>query len=75
MTRYSIQPRDRIFTKGYKLLPFAKNIGRNIDKNISKNLHGKYSQKLIDHGKQSVADSFKTSSEKQIKKQQKQLMI
>ena len=75
MTRYSVQPRDRILTKGYELLSFAKNIGRNIDKNISKNLHRKYSQKLIDHGKQSVADAFETSSKKQIKKQQKQLMI
>ena len=25
--RYSIEPRDRIYVKGYGLLPFAKNIG------------------------------------------------
>ena len=37
MTRYSVQPRDRVFVKGYKFLPFAKNMGRNICKNISKN--------------------------------------
>ena len=30
MTRYSVQPRDRIFVKGYGFLSFAKNIGRNI---------------------------------------------
>ena len=36
MTRYSVQPRDRIFLKGYEFLPFAKNMGENIGKNISK---------------------------------------
>ena len=45
MTRYSVQPRDRIFVKGYGFTSFAKNIG----KNISKNLSGKYSQKLLVH--------------------------
>ena len=36
MTRYSAQPIDRIFVKGYGLLSFAKNMGKNISKNISK---------------------------------------
>ena len=45
MVRYSVQPRDAIFVKGYGFLSFAKNIGKNIRKNISKNLSGKYSQK------------------------------
>ena len=49
MTRYSVQPRDRIFVKGYGFTSFAKNIGKNIGKNISKNLSGKYSQKLLVH--------------------------
>ena len=35
MTRYSVQPRDRIFVKGYFLF-FAKITGKNIDKSISK---------------------------------------
>ena len=35
MTRYSVQPRDRIFVKGFGFLSFAKNMGRNIGKNIS----------------------------------------
>ena len=48
MTRYSIQPKDQIFVKGYGFLSFAKNIG----KNISKNLSARYSQKLFDHAKQ-----------------------
>ena len=30
MTRYSVQPRDRIFVKGYGFLSFAKNMGKNI---------------------------------------------
>ena len=47
MTRYAVQPRDRIFLKGNVF--FAKNMDRNIGKNVSKNLSGKYSQKLIDH--------------------------
>ena len=37
MIRYSIQPRDRIFLKGYRFLSFAKNMVKNIGKNISKN--------------------------------------
>ena len=44
MMRYSLQPRDQIFVKGYGFLSFAKKVGKNIGKNISKNLIGKYSQ-------------------------------
>ena len=36
MTRYSVQPRDQIFVKGYGFLFSAKNMGRNIGKNMSK---------------------------------------
>ena len=32
MTRYSVQPRDRIFVKCYGFLSFAKDMGRNIGK-------------------------------------------
>ena len=32
MTAYSVQPRDRIFVKGYGFLPFAKNMGKNFSK-------------------------------------------
>ena len=38
--RYSIEPRDRIYVKGYGFLSFARNMG--------KNLINKYSQKLLD---------------------------
>ena len=34
MTRYLVQPRDRIFVKGYGFLAFAKNMGRKIGKKI-----------------------------------------
>ena len=54
MTRYSVQPRDRIFVKGYGFLSFAKSMCKKISKNISNNLSGKYSQKLLDHAKQSA---------------------
>ena len=33
--RYSIEPRDRRYVKGYRFLSFAKSIGKNIGKNIS----------------------------------------
>ena len=68
MTRYSVQPRDRIFVKGYGFLLFAKNMGKSIGKNISKSLSGKYSQKALDHGKKSPTDALKTSSKRVIQK-------
>ena len=57
---YSIEPRDRIYTKGYRFLSFPKNIG--------KNLSNKYSQKLLDSTKKSTADVIKTASNKPIQK-------
>ena len=38
MTRYSIEPKERIFVKGYGFLGFDKSMGKNIGKNISKYL-------------------------------------
>ena len=43
-------------------------MGKNIGKNISKNLSGKYSEKLLDHGKKSATDALKTSSKRVIQK-------
>ena len=74
MTRYSVQPSDRIFVKVYGFWSFAKNIGENIGKNISKNLSGKYSQNLFDHAQQSAIDT-KLIQKKSFEKQQKQLMV
>ena len=73
--RYSVQPRDQIFVKGYGFLSFAKNMGKNVGENISKNLSGKYStgmlamrEKIFDYAEQSAADAFKTASKKVIQK-------
>ena len=49
-------------------MSFAKNTGKNIGRNLSKNVNGKYSQKRLDHAKQSSTDAFETASEKEIQK-------
>ena len=58
--RYSIEPRDRIYVKGYGFLSFAKNIG--------KNLSNKYGQNLLDSANESTTDAIKTSSKTAIQK-------
>ena len=68
MICYSIESRDQIFVKGYGFLFFVKNMSTNISRNISKNLRGKYSQKPVDHAKQSAADALKTTSKIVIQK-------
>ena len=62
--RYSIEPRDRIYVKGYGFMTFAKN------------LINKYSQKIIDTAKKSATDAIKTASQRAIqKKMQRQQVI
>ena len=68
MTRYSVQPRYVIFVAGYGFLSFAGNIRKSRGKNMIKNLSWKYSQKLLDHAKQSTTDKFKMTSKKEIQK-------
>ena len=75
MTRYSVQPRDKIFVKGHRFLSFAKSLGKNIGKNISKNSSSKYSKKLLNHAKQSATDAHNCFKGSNLKKQQKQLVI
>ena len=75
MTRYSVQPGEKIFVKGYGFLSFAKNMGKNINKHISKNMSVKYSQILLDHPKKSAPDALKTTLKRIIQKKQKQLVI
>ena len=58
--RYSIEPRDRIYVKGYGFLSFAKNMG--------KSLSNKYGQKLLDSAKKSTTDATKTASKRAIQK-------
>ena len=58
--RYSIEPRERRYIKGYGFLSFAKNIGKNITK--------KYGQKLVDTAKKYTTDAIKTASKRAIQK-------
>ena len=48
--RYSMEPRERIYVKGYGFLSFAKNMG--------KGLGNKYGQKLFDSAKKSTTDAI-----------------
>ena len=54
--RYSIEPRNRVYIKGYGFLSFAKN------------LSNKYSQKRINKAKESATDALKTALKKAIQK-------
>ena len=56
--RYSIEPRDRIYVKGYVFLSFAKN--------MSTQFSNKYGKKLLDSAKKSTTDAIKTASKKAI---------
>ena len=58
--RYSTEPRDRIYVKGYGFLSFAKNIGKNVS--------NKYGQKLLDSAKKFTTDATKTASKRAIQK-------
>ena len=57
---YSIEPRERIYVKGYGFLFFAKNKG--------KSLSNKYAQKRLDSAQRSTTDALKTTSERAIQK-------
>ena len=56
--RYSVEPRDRIYVKGYGFLSFAKNMG--------KRLSSKYGQKRLDTAKKCTTDAIKTVSKRAI---------
>ena len=61
--RYSIEPRDRIYVKGYGFLSFAKNMSN------------KYGQKLFDTAKKSTTDAIKTASKRVVQQIAEQLVI
>ena len=61
--RYSIEPRERRYVKGYGFLSFARSFS------------DKYSKYLIDKGIDVSKKIAKTASKKILKKQQKQLEI
>ena len=58
--KYSIEPKDRIYEKGYGFLSFPKNIGTQ--------LSSKYGKKLLDSAKKSTTDATKTASKRVIQK-------
>ena len=60
--KYSIEPKDQIYVKGYGFMFFAKN--------MSTHLSNKYSQKLFDTAKKSATDAI-TTLKRAIQKQQK----
>ena len=66
--RHSIEPRGRIYVKGYGFLSFAKN--------MDKSLSNKYGQKRLDSAKKSTTAAKKKQHRKEkFKKQLKQLVI
>ena len=68
--RYSIEPKERIYVKGYGVLSFAKI--------MDKNLSSKFGQKHLHSAKKSKTDTIKNDSKRaneQFKKQQRQLLI
>ena len=70
--RYSIEPRERRYVKGYGFLSFARNLGTHSIK-VAKNVNNKYGQKLADSAKKSATDAFKIASKRAL--QLKQLEI
>ena len=52
--RYSLEPRDRIYVKGYGFMSFARSMSN------------KYGKKLVDIAKKSATDAVKTASERAI---------
>ena len=65
--RYLVEPRDRIYVKGYGFSSFAKNIGKNVS--------NKYGKKILNSAKESTTDAIKATSKTAIQKKQKQLVI
>ena len=58
--RYSIEPKDRVYVKGYGFLSFAKNMGTH--------LSSKYNQKILESAKNSTTGAIKTPSRRAIEK-------
>ena len=61
--RYWIEPKDRIYVKGYVFLSFAKNMGRHANK-VAKILSNKYGQKLLDSAKKCNKNSIQKNNSK-----------
>ena len=71
--RFSIEPREIRYVKGYGFLSFAKNLGTYAT-NIAENLNNKYCQKLADSAKK-ICNRCIKKAKGQSKKQLKQREI
>ena len=65
--RYSIEPRERRYVKGYRFLIFARNIDIHATK-VAKKLNNKYGQKLVDTTKKSATDALKIAGKRAFQK-------
>ena len=65
--RYSIEPKDRIYVKGYGSLSLAKNISTDATK-VAKVMSNKYSQKRLHSAKKYTIHATKTTSRRAIQK-------
>ena len=65
--RYSIEPGERRYVKGYGFLSFARNLGTHATK-LAKNLNNKYGQKLADSTKKSATDPLKIAGKRAVQK-------
>ena len=72
--RYSIEPRERRYVKGYGFLSFARNIGTQEAK-VAKNMSNKYSENWLTRLKNLGQMQQRLLQKEQFKKQQKQLEI
>ena len=52
--RYSLEPRDRIYVKGYGFMSFARSMSN------------EYGKKLVDAAKKSATDAIKTAFKREI---------
>ena len=65
--RYSFEPRERRYVKGYGFLSFARNLGTHSIK-VAKNLNNKYGQKRANFAKKSATYAFKIASKRAVQK-------
>ena len=65
--RYSIEPRERRYVKGYGFLSFIRNLGTHAIK-VAKNLNNKCGQKLPDSAKKSATDALIIAGKRAIQK-------
>ena len=54
--RHSLEPRDRVYVKGYGFMSFARSMSN------------KYGKKLVDTAKKSATDAIKTAPKREIQK-------